>query len=255
MFLLLSIFCLFLYIGYIENQQRFLRLRLLYHYPMSSSSKSIRLLLGEYDIPYKALVENPWDSCQKLVDLDSCGVFPILVESDDFAIIGAMPVAEHINETFTSISESLRVFPVSAIDRAEMRRLCDFSLIRFDSEVCSILAHERVHKRMLTVSQGGGSPDSDLLRLARSRLQGYLDYFGSMLEHRDYLVCSRLTFADLCVASCLCVLDYLGEIEWVEGSGLKNWYSRIKSRPSFRPLLSDRVQGVACVSHYVDLDF
>ena len=35
----------------------------------------------------------------------------------------------------------------------------------------------------------------------------------------------------------------------------REWYVRIKSRPSFRPLLSDRTAGLSPVSHYADLDF
>ena len=37
--------------------------------------------------------------------------------------------------------------------------------------------------------------------------------------------------------------------------GAKDWYVRIKSRPSFRPLLADRVPGVQPPEHYSDLDF
>ncbi len=35
----------------------------------------------------------------------------------------------------------------------------------------------------------------------------------------------------------------------------KDWYARIKSRPSFRPLLQDQVPGVTPPAHYADLDF
>ena len=51
------------------------------------------------------------------------------------------------------------------------------------------------------------------------------------------------------------MLDYLGEIDWNEYPVAKDWYQRIKSRPSFRPLLTERVRGIAPVSHYADLDF
>jgi len=35
----------------------------------------------------------------------------------------------------------------------------------------------------------------------------------------------------------------------------KEWYARIKSRPSFRPILADHVPGVPPPAHYADLDF
>ena len=51
------------------------------------------------------------------------------------------------------------------------------------------------------------------------------------------------------------IADYLGEIDWTESPLVKEWYQRIKSRPSFRPLLTERVRGLTPVSHYADLDF
>ncbi len=50
-------------------------------------------------------------------------------------------------------------------------------------------------------------------------------------------------------------LDYLGEMPWESHPHVKTWYVRLKSRKSFRPLLADRVPGVAPPSIYSDLDF
>jgi glutathione S-transferase len=65
----------------------------------------------------------------------------------------------------------------------------------------------------------------------------------------------RLSYGDLSAAAAVSVLDYLGEIDWNEFAVAKEWYQRIKSRPSFRPLLTERVRGITPVSHYADLDF
>ncbi|MGC1585362.1 MAG: glutathione S-transferase family protein, partial [Rhodomicrobium sp.] len=35
----------------------------------------------------------------------------------------------------------------------------------------------------------------------------------------------------------------------------KEWYARLKSRPSFRPLLNDRVPGINPPDSYANLDF
>ncbi|MCC2096956.1 MAG: glutathione S-transferase family protein, partial [Hyphomicrobiales bacterium] len=61
--------------------------------------------------------------------------------------------------------------------------------------------------------------------------------------------------ADMAAAAALSVLDYLGEVSWEAEPAAKDWYARIKSRPSFRPLLSDKVQGLPPASQYIDLDF
>jgi glutathione S-transferase len=51
------------------------------------------------------------------------------------------------------------------------------------------------------------------------------------------------------------VLDYFGEITWASYPALKTWYSKLKSRPCFRPLLTDRFPGVHPATWYADLDF
>ena len=44
-------------------------------------------------------------------------------------------------------------------------------------------------------------------------------------------------------------------IDWSDFAAARDWYAKVKSRPSFRPLLADRVRGLSPVSHYADLDF
>ncbi len=50
-------------------------------------------------------------------------------------------------------------------------------------------------------------------------------------------------------------LDYLGDVPWEAHEPAKEWYARIKSRPSFRPILADHVPGAPPPKHYADLDF
>jgi glutathione S-transferase len=51
------------------------------------------------------------------------------------------------------------------------------------------------------------------------------------------------------------VLDFIGDIDWAKFPPAKEWYVRIKSRPSFRSLLSDRIAGMTPPGHYAELDF
>jgi glutathione S-transferase len=53
----------------------------------------------------------------------------------------------------------------------------------------------------------------------------------------------------------LSVIDYLGDISWDKYDEARVWYSRIKSRPSFRPILADHIAGLPPPSHYANLDF
>jgi glutathione S-transferase len=42
---------------------------------------------------------------------------------------------------------------------------------------------------------------------------------------------------------------------WEAHEAAKEWYARIKSRPSFRAILADHVPGAPPPKHYADLDF
>ncbi len=47
----------------------------------------------------------------------------------------------------------------------------------------------------------------------------------------------------------------LGDVPWDDYPRAKEWYVRIKSRPSFRPVLADHIPGLRPPTHYADLDF
>ncbi len=53
-----------------------------------------------------------------------------------------------------------------------------------------------------------------------------------------------LTLADLAAAAHLSVADYLGGIDWRGHKQTVDWYAVMKSRPSFRPLLAERMEVI-----------
>ena len=122
---------------------------------------------------------------------------------------------------------------------------------KFDFEVNAFLVHEKMEKRLL----GMGAPDYNALRQGREGLRNHLNYLERLTDERDWLAGTRLTLADIAAAAHLSVIDYFGDIPWREFPGVKTWYMKIKSRPSFRPLLGDRQPGLAPAPHYADLDF
>ena len=110
-------------------------------------------------------------------------------------------------------------------------------------------------KPIMPETAGGGSPDSAAIRAARANIRQHMKYTNWLAGTRHWLAGNKVTYADLAAAATLSVLDYLGEVDWREHAAAREWYTRVKSRPSFRPLLSDRVRGLSPVSHYADLDF
>ena len=53
-----------------------------------------------------------------------------------------------------------------------------------------------------------------------------------------------MSLADLAAAGHLSTLDFCGDVDWAAVPAAHDWYARMKSRPSFRPILADRVAGV-----------
>jgi glutathione S-transferase len=108
-----------------------------------------------------------------------------------------------------------------------------------------------MEKRLL----GLGAPELANLRQGREGLKSHLIYVENLLEDREWLAGKRLSLADFAAAAHLSVIDYFGDVPWAELPVAKTWYMKIKSRPCFRPLLTDRWPGLAPARHYDDLDF
>jgi glutathione S-transferase len=69
------------------------------------------------------------------------------------------------------------------------------------------------------------------------------------------MAAAALSDADIAAAAQLSCLDYVGDVPWEDHPDAKDWYARVKSRPSFRPLLADHITGLRPPQHYADLDF
>ena len=114
---------------------------------------------------------------------------------------------------------------------------------------------EKLIRRFLARDQGGGGPDTARVRAAMARLRDHLDYISHLVDHRVWLAGDELSIADLAAAGHISAVDYFGDIPWADYPVAKGWYQRVKSRPSFRPLLADTIRGMAPGPHYADLDF
>jgi len=225
----------------------------LFHHPFCPHSRFVRLLLGEYGVSADLVEENVLARREKFLELNPAGTTPVLVE-DGVAISGATVIAEYLDET-RGEAASQRMLPMDARQRAEVRRLANWFHEKFFAEVSEPLVREKILKRRLPESQGGGPPDSAAIHAARANIRYHLQYTGWLLKARNWLAGDRLTLADLAAAAHLSSVDYLGDVPWSENETAKNWYARTKSRPSFRPLLAEAVAGLRPAPSYADLDF
>jgi len=222
---------------------------------MSTSSRFIRLVLAEYGYQVDLVEEQTWDKRRDFLALNPAGTLPVYVDDSMRALCGATVISEYLDETHGVLKRDRRLLAEDPFQRAEIRRLVEWFMQKMETDVTRPLARERVYKLQMTAEQGGGAPDSKMLRTARNNIRQHMKYVTWLAGSRQWLAGERMSYADLAAAAAISILDYLGEIEWAETPVVKDWYQRIKSRPSFRPLLNERVRGLTPVSHYADLDF
>ena len=227
----------------------------LFHHPLSPQSRYVRLILSEYGIPVRLVDERFWERREEFLLLNPAGEVPVLVAEGQPAVPGAGVIAEFVEESLPPSEAVARLMPPHAADRVEVRRLASWFNAKFEAEVSGPLVLERVFKRYMTREQGGGSPDTDALRAARHNIRYHLAYVGWLARSRDWLAGEHMSLADLAAAAHLSAMDYLGEVPWSEDEAAKQWYARVKSRPSFRPLLAETLAGLTPAEHYGDLDF
>ena len=227
----------------------------LFHQPLCPRSRYVRLIFGEYGIEARLVEERFWERHEQFLLLNPAAELPVLVTEGQPPVPGATIIAEYIEETLPADSGEDRLLPPAAGRRVEVRRLASWFNDKFYAEVSGPLVTERVFKRHMTREQGGGPPDTEALRAARHNIRYHLAYIGWLVRTRDWLAGDRLSLADLAAAAHLSAADYLGEVPWNEDEATKNWYARVKSRPSFRAVLADTLAGLPPSQSYANLDF
>ncbi len=226
-------------------------------YRLCPRSRSIRLALAEYGVEVQLLDENPWEWRQSFLAKNPAGEMPVLEYDNGLTLCGAYSISEFIAEEIlpngTMAPGPPALIPGNREDRAEVRRLIDWYHGKFDREVTRELLIEKVYNSMRP--SGPLAPDPSILRAVRANLKYHLSYAGYLADSRRWLAGDDLSFADFAAAAHISTVDYLGEMPWHEYPAVKIWYQRMKSRPSFRALLGDRVPGTAPPLAYSDLDF
>lgn len=227
----------------------------LFHYPFCPHSRFIRLVMAEMGLESALVEEKPWERRQEFLIMNPAGSLPVFLEEQGFAVPGPMVIAEYLDETRGLGLDGRRLLPEGSAARVEVRRLMEWFLGKFHDEVSGYLVTEKIYKRFIGVADGGGPPDMSAIRAARANVRYHLKYIGFLIARRNWLAGPELTYADLAAAAHLSCVDYLGDVPWDEDETAKSWYARVKSRPSFRTLLADRVPGMPAAGHYADLDF
>jgi len=222
-------------------------MRILYHLPLSPFSRKVRLVLSEKRLPFELRLEKVWERRPEYLDLNPACTVPTLKEENGLIIPDSGAICEYLDEAYPDTTLIGRTLA----ERVEVRRLVAWFDGKFAAEVSRNLLGEKFLKRL----SGRGEPDAAALRAGYANIKGHLQYLGYLAETRKWLAGATLSLADFAAAAHLSALDFAGDVDWALSAPAKEWYARMKSRPSFRAILADRVPGVLPPAHYADLDF
>ncbi len=219
----------------------------LYHFPLCPFSRKVRFLLAEKGLEFQLVTENFWERRRAFAKLNPAMQVPVMAEAEGLIIPDSYAICEYIDAKYPqkkAIGNNLE-------EAAEIRRLVSWFDNKFYNEVGYYLLNEKVVRFLTRV----GEPSTDAIRAAKANIIPHLEYLKYMLADNKWLTGDNITLADMAAAAHISVVDYLGELPWDNYPEVKEWYAQIKSRPSFRPILQDRIMGYAPPKCYADLDF
>lgn len=222
-------------------------MRILYHFPLSPTSRKVRIVLGEKSLPFDLQAVNLANPDARFMEMNPAAEVPVLEETDGSYLSDGCTICEYLEET----NPDKPLLGPGARQRAEIRRLVGWFDGKFAREVTDNLVGEKILKKVYRQ----GYPNSAAIRDGLSNIHFHLKYLNFLADTRRWLAGDFFSLADITAAAHLSSLDYLGDVPWGDYPEAKMWYARIKSRPSFRGLLSDTVPGVEASAHYANVDF
>ncbi len=219
---------------------------LLVHSNLLPQCRKIRVLMAEKKMLFVLKEENPWALSKDILKINPAGELPIFI-FDGNILAGNYAITEFLEETYSQN----KLIVGNNKERAEVRRLTDWFDNKFDREVYQYIVGEKIYKRFVLKLP----PESRRIKAGINNLRFHMEYIDWLTERSNYLAGAEFSMADISAAAQISIIDYLGDIPWEDYKNAKLWYSKIKSRPSFKEILNDRIKGVYPSKHYTDLDF
>lgn len=218
----------------------------LYHVPLCPFSRKVRVHLREKGLAAELVEVQPWERSDEMLRLNPAAEAPVLVDGEQ-KICDSQAIADHLEET----RPEPNLLGQDQAQRNETRRLVAWFDTKLNREVTELLWREKLVKRWAR----RGFPRSEVVREGAQNIRFHLAYIDYLYQSRRWLAGESMTMADIAAAAHLSVLDYMGDVPWDAAPGAKEWYAKMKSRPSMRPLLLDRLVGLKPPAHYDDPDF
>jgi glutathione S-transferase len=222
-------------------------MRTLFHLWLHPFSRKVRIALTEKKLDFELQIEKVWERRTEFLAMNPAGDVPVLVEADGTTLANSQVICEYLEEVYPKIN----LLGIDPVQRAETRRLISWFDMKFNREVTENLVGEKLMKRFLKL----GEPHGPSIRAGHANIHYHLDYIGFLTEKRTWLAGDNFSLADITAAAHLSAIDYIGDVPWEEHEAAREWYSKVKSRSSFKPLLDDRIPGFQPAGHYENVDF
>ncbi|MEM6413477.1 MAG: glutathione S-transferase family protein [Pseudomonadota bacterium] len=229
-------------------------MRTVFHHPFDPACRFVALILSENQLDAHFELAGTAECAKAFATANPALTIPVLVDEPptggEIVVAPEGAIAEYIDEAYSNGP----LMPATSAGRAETRRLIAWMAGIFENDVNAGLIRPRIE------TNGRHVFVSEERRPGLEALHWHLDYFNWLLEQRSWIAGEKLTLADFAIAAHVSVLDYFGEIDWNLNNGkstgeLKNWYARMKCRPSFREVLKIRFANIPPPSHYQNPDF
>lgn len=220
----------------------------LYHHPTCPFSRQVRIYLKEFNVEFSVVKEDYWARRAEFLQINPAANLPVLhLGEENRNLVGIYAIIEY----FIDAQENFYFMPQDHLERAEIRKYVQWFNEKFYREVSKILVEEKIIRLLMRK----GQPRSNFITAAKSNLNQHFKFLTNLLEQNTYIVSEKISCADIAAAAHISIVDYFGEINWDRWGVIKEWYSIIKSRPSFQALLQDRIPGFPPSMDYSKLDF
>ena len=214
------------------------------------AARFVRLALAEKGLPVRFVERRAEDPDGDLARLNPALTLPVLVDEPpsggEIAVSPVAAIADYLEEAYGEKP----LLPATSAGRAEARRLFHWFLDKFDREATGLIARPR------TLGGRGrrwGEPEP--VTAFSAAIVWHFDYLSYLLERRRWIAGDRMTIADLAAAAELSVNDYFSLVPWADFPDVRDWYARLKSRPSMRAVLAETLEGTPAPAHYANPDF
>jgi glutathione S-transferase len=206
----------------------------------------VRFIMNEVEMEYILVEQTFWNCDDKFLRINNMGTVPVLITDDNLILNHHQLIIDYIYSKYEP-----DFFYPQENDTLAIRKVSIWFNEKFYLECTKYFLHEKLVKPL----NSGEQPNTNVLSLARYNLGIHLEYLTHLLEYTSYLAGDKFSIADISAAMQISSLDFLGEIQWSKIPRIKDWYSIIKSKPSFRKFLKERIVGIQTPSHYSILDF